>query len=72
MITSETPEQQELRYFASLLRTSEKTTSVIKKPYESLFIQATKEHLKGNLESALKTYSRSVDLTPNNINISSF
>lgn len=32
MITSETPEQQELRYFASLLRTSEKTTSVIKKP----------------------------------------
>ncbi len=47
-----------------------KKTSDITKSYESLFKQATKEYLRGNLESALKTYSKSIDLTSNNINIS--
>lgn len=45
-------------------------TSDITKSYESLFKQATKEYLRGNLESALKTYSRCIDLSTNNINIS--
>lgn len=45
-------------------------TSDITKSYESLFKQATKEYLRGNLESALKAYSKSKGLTSNNINIS--
>ncbi|MEW7281358.1 hypothetical protein ABW636_22450 [Aquimarina sp. 2201CG1-2-11] len=44
--------------------------SDITESYESFFKEATKEYLKGNLESALKTYSKSSDLTSNNINIS--
>lgn len=43
--------------------------SNIPKSYESLFKKATKEYLRGNLESALKIYSNCTDLTPNNINI---
>lgn len=44
--------------------------SDITESYQSLFKQATKEYLRGNLESALKTYSECIDLTSNNINIS--
>ena len=46
-----------------------KKTSDITKSYESLFKEATKEYLRGNLESALKIYSMCIDLTSNNSNI---
>ena len=51
------------------IEVKEKTRD-ISKSYESLFKQATKEYLKGNLESALKIYSDCIDLSTNNINIS--
>ena len=43
--------------------------SYITESYEEIFKKATKEYLRGNLESALEIYSKGIDLTLNNINI---
>lgn len=47
-----------------------KKKSYITESYEEIFKKATKEYLRGNLESALEIYSKGIDMTLNNINIS--
>ena len=58
----------ELKNTNGKIEVNKKMSNIIN-PYEEIFREATKEYLRGNLQSALEIYSKGINLSPNNLNI---